>query len=112
MTVLATPYLMSYDLVVFGWVLLALSAGEQGNRFSEDRYARGLLTAVYWLPMLTLVLGMAGIPGAALVLVAAGAWLAAGLAGRGESHGAPSRPRDAAKNESRSGRTPRLSTQC
>lgn len=81
-TALATPYLMSYDLVVFGWVVLALSMGDQGCRLGEDRYAKWLLGALYWLPMITLALGMAGVPGAALVFVALAAWLVAGLTGR------------------------------
>ena len=81
-TALATPYLMSYDLVVFGWLLLALTMGEHGDCIGEDRYGKVLLTGLYWLPMIALALGMAGIPGAVLVFIATGMWLAAGLAGR------------------------------
>jgi uncharacterized membrane protein len=50
-----------------------------------------LLGALYWLPMITLALGAAGIPGSALVLVAMAAWLYGELARKNET-GESARP--------------------
>ena len=63
-SLLATPYLMSYDMVVFGWVLLATGAS-----LGASRGGRLALTGIYWLPLVALPLGVSGIPGAALVPV-------------------------------------------
>lgn len=76
-TSLATPYIMSTDLVVFGWVFLALGIADKA-----DRTGRAMLCALYFLPMITLTLGAAGIPGAALVPAAFLFWLYRGLTGR------------------------------
>jgi Glycosyltransferase family 87 len=67
---LATPYLMSYDLVIAGWLTLMLWKGPQASR-SE----RGLFMAFYLLPFAGIALAMIGLPGSALVLVALAAWL-------------------------------------
>jgi uncharacterized membrane protein len=49
---------------------------------NPDRTGRWLLGALYWLPMITLALGAAGIPGAALVPIGFAAWLFRELAAR------------------------------
>ncbi|HSM42900.1 MAG TPA: glycosyltransferase family 87 protein [Afifellaceae bacterium] len=76
-TTLATPYILSYDLVVFGWIFLVL-----GLSNDPDKAGRAVLAAVYFLPMIALALGAAGIPGAALVPAAFLYWLHGGLTGR------------------------------
>jgi len=76
-TALASPYMLSYDLVVFGWLFLAVAMAT-----APERTGRWLLGALYWLPMITLALGAAGIPGAALVPVGFTIWLYRELAGR------------------------------
>lgn len=63
---LLTPYLMSYDLVVMGWLVLMvyripLAVGE-----------RKILLALYWLPVIALSMAMLGLPGSALILMATG----------------------------------------
>ncbi len=73
-SLVATPYLMSYDMVVFGWVLLVVA----GSRAVSGR-ARIVLTGMYWLPLIALPLGVSGIPGAALVPLAFAAYLLASL---------------------------------
>jgi len=85
-TALSTPYMLSYDLVVFGWLFLALAIDQD-----PTRRAGWLLGALYWLPMITLALGAAGIPGSALVLVAMAAWLYGELARKNET-GESARP--------------------
>ncbi len=70
-SIIATPYLMSYDMVVFGWVLISMGAA--GNITRNGRLA---LMGIYWLPLISLPLGVSGIPGAALVPVAFAAYLA------------------------------------
>lgn len=61
----ATPYLMSYDLVVVGWLVLALLlSGQMGLR------DRPLLLIVIFLPFVAIAAGFAHIPGSALVLPA------------------------------------------
>jgi alpha-1,2-mannosyltransferase len=62
---LATPYAVNYDMVVFGWVLASLR--ERGGNAPLDEW---LAFAVWTLPVTCMLLGVAGIPGSALVLVA------------------------------------------
>jgi hypothetical protein len=57
----ATPYLMSYDLVVVVWLMLALAAAGQA-------LPRPLLLAVHFLPFLAIAGEVFGLPGSALVL--------------------------------------------
>jgi alpha-1,2-mannosyltransferase len=61
---LVTPYAFNYDMVVFGWVIALLS--EKGGSPFDDRLA----LAVWTLPVTAMLLGLFGIPGSALVLVA------------------------------------------
>ncbi len=84
-TALATPYMMSYDLVIFAWLFLAISGAQNPDLrhdLTHDRAGRWLLGAVYWLPMITMALGAAGIPGAAFVFVAFALWLYLRLASK------------------------------
>lgn len=69
-TVLATPYLMIYDLVIFSFVLLLLA-----NRITDDRVAFGLMTAFFWLPLITFTAGVSNIPGSAVIPIIAAAWI-------------------------------------
>jgi hypothetical protein len=69
-SLVATPYLMSYDLVVTAWVMLALALS--GAFAARDR---PLLLAVYFLPLLAIAAELAGLPGSALVLPAFAIWL-------------------------------------
>jgi hypothetical protein len=71
---LATPYVANYDMVVFGWVIAQLR--ERGG----SRFDHRLALAVWWLPLTTMLLGVAGIPGSCLVLVAFAARLIQRLA--------------------------------
>jgi hypothetical protein len=61
---LATPYAFNYDMVVFGWVLALLR--ERGGDLLDHR----LGFAVWTLPIVTMLLGLAHIPGSCLVLLA------------------------------------------
>jgi hypothetical protein len=88
-TALATPYMMSYDLVIFAWLFLAMCGAQT---FQTDRTGRWLLGAVYWLPMITMVLGAAGIPGAVIILVAFSAWLSGRLGGPARPENLPAQP--------------------
>lgn len=63
---LLTPYLMSYDLVMMGWLALMI------NRAPLALAERKVLLALYWLPVIALAMGMLGLPGSVLILVAAG----------------------------------------
>jgi alpha-1,2-mannosyltransferase len=63
-TFLVTPYAFNYDMVVFGWVLALLR--EKGGAPLDDRLAM----AVWTLPVTAMLLGLFGIPGSAVVLVA------------------------------------------
>ncbi|HEV1999192.1 MAG TPA: glycosyltransferase family 87 protein [Xanthobacteraceae bacterium] len=65
-TLVATPYLMSYDLVVMGWLALALS---KTGRFPLPQ--RALLVGLYWLPFMALAMAVSGVPGSALIPAAA-----------------------------------------
>jgi hypothetical protein len=59
----ATPYLMSYDLAVVSWIILALIGS--GAVSAADR---PMLLAVVFLPFLAIAGGLAGVPGSALIL--------------------------------------------
>ncbi len=69
-TFLATPYLMAYDTLVLGWIMMTLA-----TRFEMDGFDR----MTYRLAMILCPLGVAlaiyGLPGAPLVLVAVGWWI-------------------------------------
>jgi hypothetical protein len=62
---LVTPYVFSYDLVALGWVIMLVR-----ERSDNKSFDHGLAIAVWMLPMITLALGLAEIPGSCLVLVA------------------------------------------
>ena len=64
-TLSATPYLMSYDLVIVAWLLLAIYG--TGAVAGPERL---LLLAVYFLPFLSIAGELAGLPGSALALPA------------------------------------------
>jgi hypothetical protein len=72
---LATPYAFNYDMVVFGVVIALLAMRE--DRTSLDR---GLAVAVWALPAGALLLGIVGVPGSSLVLLAFAARLLQRLA--------------------------------
>ena len=75
----ATPYLMSYDLVIVGWLLIAVF----GTRRLAGRQ-RPFLLVVHFLPLLAIAAAIAGIPGSALVLPAFCLWLLTELRNLGE----------------------------
>lgn len=60
----ATPYVFNYDMVVFGWTVWSLR-----ERFAAPNDAR-LLLLVWTLPVTVMMLGLAHLPGSALVLPA------------------------------------------
>lgn len=62
---LATPYAFGYDMLVFGWVLATLR--ERGPGDTIDQW---LAVAVWTLPITTILLGVAGVPGSSLALAA------------------------------------------
>lgn len=65
LTFVLTPYLMSYDLLIAGWIALALyKAGPVP--LSLRISAAGL----YWLPIIALAMAVNGIPGSALIPIA------------------------------------------
>jgi hypothetical protein len=59
----ATPYLMSYDLAIISWLMLALIAS--GAVIAPDR---PMLLAVVVLPFLAIAGALAGVPASALIL--------------------------------------------
>jgi hypothetical protein len=61
-SVSASPYLLSYDLLALTFAALMLL--ESGT---FDAAGRVLARLVYWLPLLTMLLGTRHVPGAALV---------------------------------------------
>jgi alpha-1,2-mannosyltransferase len=69
-TFLVTPYAFNYDMVVFGWVIIKLM-----DRADNNAYDRGLMLAVWATPILTVPLGIAGLPVSFLPLLAFGARL-------------------------------------
>jgi hypothetical protein len=86
-SLVVTPYLMSYDLVVTAWVVLALALS--GAFAARDR---PLLLAVYLLPLLAIATELAGLPGSALVLPLFAAWLLVRLAKDGMEKKPSARP--------------------
>jgi alpha-1,2-mannosyltransferase len=62
-TFLFSPWIMNYDMVVFGWIVALLR--QRGNETFVDRY---LSLALWMLPILMLPLGLAHIPSALLIL--------------------------------------------
>jgi hypothetical protein len=58
----ATPYAFGYDMVAFGWIVVRLAERTDGT-VGDDR----LTLAMWSLPVVGVVLGLAGIPGSALV---------------------------------------------
>ena len=69
-TFLVTPYAFNYDMVAFGWVISKLM-----DRTDNHAWDWGLMLAVWALPLLTVPIGMAGIPFSFLPLLAFGARL-------------------------------------
>lgn len=72
---LATPYAFAYDMVVFGGVIALLTAREDHTPLDQ-----ALAVAVWALPAGALLVGIAGIPGSSLVLLAFAARLLQRLA--------------------------------
>lgn len=64
-TFLATPYAFNYDMVIFGWVIALL-----WSRADQTMLDHRLCIAVWLLPVLTLLLGLAYMPLSSLVLIA------------------------------------------
>ena len=62
-TFLFSPWIMNYDMVVFGWIVALLR--QRGNEAFVDRY---LSLALWMLPILMLTSGLAHIPSALLIL--------------------------------------------
>jgi hypothetical protein len=70
-TFLVTPYAFNYDMVAFGWVMLKLM-----DRPDNEGWDYTLMLAVWVLPFVTIPLGLAGIPGSSLPILALTARLA------------------------------------
>jgi hypothetical protein len=64
-TFLFTPYAFNYDMVVFGWVMLKLM-----DRPDNDGLDYALMLAVWVLPFATILIGLAGLPGSFLPILA------------------------------------------
>jgi hypothetical protein len=62
-----TPYAFNYDMVIFSWVIAKLV-----DRPGNTGWDYGLMFAVWVLPVATIIVGLAGIPGSGLVLIAFG----------------------------------------
>jgi hypothetical protein len=77
---IATPYLMSYDLVLTVWAMIAVC----GTSAPSSR-VRPLLLVVLFLPFIAFAAAAAHIPGSALVLPVYAAWLLRELGRRGEA---------------------------
>lgn len=86
-TFLFSPWIMNYDMVVFGWIVALLR-----QRADETLVDHGLALALWMLPVLMFPLGFAHIPGALIVLPLFAArllWrLAAGTSGQASSSAA------------------------
>lgn len=90
-TLVATPYLMSYDLVVMGWLVLALC--KTGCLLPRTRV---LLVGLYWLPFIALAMATLSVPGSALIPIVALVMLLMALKERDK---AAQEPRAATVNE-------------
>jgi alpha-1,2-mannosyltransferase len=64
-TFLFTPYAFNYDMVAFGWVTIRLM-----DRADNDGWDYGLLLAVWALPFVTVLMGIASLPGSFLPILA------------------------------------------
>ena len=64
-TFVASPYVLNYDMVVFGWVLATLI-----GRSDNDGWDYVLMLAVWTLPFTTVALGLNGITISSLALIA------------------------------------------
>ena len=94
-TFVASPYVLNYDMVVFGWVLAMLV-----GRTDNDGWDHALMLALWTLPFTTVALGLNGVTVSSLVLIAFAARLAwklwrsdearEGYASRGPVSAAPS----------------------
>jgi hypothetical protein len=62
-----TPYAFNYDMVIFSWVIAKLV-----DRPGNTGWDYGLMFAVWVLPVATIIVGLAGIPGSGLVLIVFG----------------------------------------
>lgn len=69
-TFLATPYLMAYDTLVLGWVMLTLC-----TRFETDRLDRITYRLAMSLCPVGVVLTMFGLPGTPLILALLAVWI-------------------------------------
>lgn len=69
-TFLATPYLMAYDTLVLGWVMLTLC-----TRFETDRLDRITYRLAMSLWPIGVVLMMFGLPGTPLILALLAVWI-------------------------------------
>jgi alpha-1,2-mannosyltransferase len=69
-TFLVTPYAFNYDMVIFGWVIIKLM--DRGDNAAADY---GLMLAVWATPLLTVPLGIAGLPLSCLPMLGLGARL-------------------------------------
>lgn len=65
-----TPYLMVYDTVVLGWVILMLLQSRH-----DDQFGRLAYKLFIWVVPLGLVLSMSNLPGTALILLAIWLWI-------------------------------------
>jgi alpha-1,2-mannosyltransferase len=70
-TFLFTPYAFNYDMVAFGWVMIRLM-----ERSDNGRWDYALLLAVWALPFVTILMGLAYLPGSFLPILALTARLA------------------------------------
>jgi len=74
-TYLFTPYILNYDMVVFGFVVALLR--ERADNAMRDHW---LLIAMWTLPVTMMFAGAIGIPLAPIVLIAFACWLLRRLA--------------------------------
>jgi hypothetical protein len=70
-TFLVTPYLMSYDTLVLGWVMIGLAA-----RFEMDAFDRIAYRLAMILCPLGVALALSGLPGAPIALLLPALWIA------------------------------------
>jgi alpha-1,2-mannosyltransferase len=69
-TFLFTPYAFNYDMVAFGWVMLKLL-----QRSDNDGWDYTLMLAVWVIPFVTILMGLASLPGSFLPILALAARL-------------------------------------